>query len=95
MGDPHTQAILNVAADDFGKWAKGRYRVIDRKKPPCSEDPLAVFRAAIRRAAFEEAARLVEGFARDEEQRVAILAEFQRLRVAAALRAAQRSVRQP
>lgn len=68
MGDPHAQAILNLAADDFGKWAKGRYRVTDRNEPPCSEDPLAVFRAAIRREALEEAARL-EAFAHGEDQR--------------------------
>lgn len=88
MGAPHAQAILNVAADDFGKWAKGRYRVTGREGPPSTEDPLAVFRAAIRREALEEAARIVESYARDPELGVALLTDFQRRKVAGAIRAA-------
>ena len=88
MDAPHAQAILNLAADDFGKWAKGRYRVTGREGPPSTEAPLAVFRAAIRREALEEAARVVESYERDPEQGVALLADFQRHKVAGAIRAA-------
>ncbi len=88
MGDPHAQAILNVAADDFGKWAKGCYSITAREGPPDPEDPLAVFRAAVRREVLEEAARIVEDHARDPEQAVALLADFQRREVAKAIRAA-------
>lgn len=88
MGDPRAQALLNVAADDFGKWAKGRYRITERERPPSPKDPLAVFRAAVRSEALEEAAGIVEDHARDPEQEVALLTDFQRRTVAKAIRAA-------
>jgi hypothetical protein len=87
MGDLHAKSLLNAAADDFGKWAKGRYCTTEREGTPRPEDPLAVFRAAVRREALEEAARIVEDDARDAEQGV-IPAEFQHRKVADAIRAA-------
>lgn len=85
MGDPHAQVILDLAADDFGKWAKGRYHLNGREGPPSPEDPLAVFRAAIRCEALEEAAKISEalsGFGEIDENGV-----WQRNPVAAAIRA--------
>jgi hypothetical protein len=89
MDDPHAQGILDVAADDFGKWAKGRYRITGREGPPSAEDPLAVFRAAIRRDSLEEAARIIEDFERHPEPGVALLAEFQRRKISNAILAAK------
>lgn len=60
MGDAKAQPILYSAANEFGKWSKGRYRVNDLKAPADPEDPLAVFRAAVRRDALEEAAKIAE-----------------------------------
>ena len=60
MSDPHARAIMNVAADDFGKWAKGRYRISSGEEAANPDDPVAVFRAAARRDALEEAARIAE-----------------------------------
>ena len=88
MNDPHAKSILNVVADDFGKWAKGRYRVYDLDGPPCAEDPLAVFQAAVRREALEEAARIVEGYGRDSKQGSAILGDIERRKLTNAIRAA-------
>jgi hypothetical protein len=60
MGDPRALSILYSAADDFGKWSKGRFSVNDRNEAANPEDPLAVFRAAVRRDALEEAAKIAE-----------------------------------
>lgn len=87
MSDPQAQSLLNAAADDYGKWAKGRYCIIEPEGTPRPEDPLAVLRAAVRREALEEAARIVEDDARDQEQG-AIPVEFRHRKVAEAIRAA-------
>jgi hypothetical protein len=63
MGDPKAQSILFSAADNFGQWSKGRHRVNDLNKTANPDDPLAVFRAAVRRDALEEAAKIAEALA--------------------------------
>ena len=60
MCDPKARSILFSAADDFGNWSKGRYRVNDLKETANPDDPLAVFRATVRRDALEEAAKISE-----------------------------------
>jgi hypothetical protein len=88
MGDPRATAILNVAADDFGYWAKHQY---PRGSPADIDDPslsLASFRAAVRREALEEAARIVESLACRSEESASHVRSPQRNDIAAALRAA-------
>lgn len=87
MNDPHAQSILNVIADEYAKWSKGCFIVTGREGPPSPQDPLAVFRAAVRREALEEAARIVEGYRRGPEHGDARLADIQRAELAAAIRA--------
>ena len=89
MGDPRAQAILNVAADDFGKWAKSRYRVSGREGPPGTEDSLAVFRAAIRREALEEAAKIAESLLGSSHAGAEQLGQARTANVAVAIRAAK------
>lgn len=69
---PHAQRILYSAADDYGKWSKGRYCTNWRTGPVDPGDPLVVFQATVRSQAFEEAAKVAEAllgrFEDDTEQ---------------------------
>lgn len=89
MNDPKARNLLHVVADDFGNWSKGRYGVNDRTEAADPEDTLAVFRAAVRRDALEEAAKISEALSGIGA--AASNGAWQRNPVAAAIRAAKDS----